>query len=120
MGGHGERSDAAGIQACGSCSCGVADVLKAGRAGTTPQSGLDRGEEKSLGQLELDRVSARKKPPDKDSELGRQCPLGLRVAGMDETDLAHSEKCCKGAQTVPFRAHGIWSTVPETRCPSKT
>ena len=55
--------------------------------------------ERSLGQLESDRVSARKKPPNKNGGLGRQCTPGLRMAGLDETAVATSEKRCKGPKT---------------------
>ena len=94
MGGFGARAHTAGVQVCGGCPpVGVAD--------TTPQSGLDWGEERGLGQLELDRVSARKKPPDKNWDLGRQYPPGLRLAGLDVPAMA-------------FRDRGVWNTVPES------
>ena len=66
MGGYGERAHTAGSQACGACPLsGATDVFKTGQTGTTPQNRLDWSEERCLGQLELDRVSGRKEPPDK-------------------------------------------------------
>ena len=68
IGGYGERAHTEGVQAYGGCPPSrVAEVFETGRTGATPQSGLDWCEERSLGQLEIDRVSARKKPPDKKS-----------------------------------------------------
>ena len=112
MGGYGERAHTAGSQACGACPLsGVTDVFETGQTGTTPQNGIDWSEERCLGQLELDRVSGRKEPPDKNGGLGR------RMAELDEGAMATSEKWYKGPQTVAFRARGVWNTVPDkTSC----
>ena len=114
-GGHGERTHTAGAQAFGDRRpFGVADVLEAGRTDTTPQNGLDWCEESSLGQPEFNRVPAKKKPPDKNRGWGRQCPPGLRLAWLDETAVATSEKWYKEPQTVALRTQEIQNTVPET------
>ena len=64
-----------------------------------PQNGSDRGKEGCIGQLEFDRVSARKMPPDKDRGLGRQCAPGLRTATMDEAAMATPDKWYRGRDT---------------------
>ena len=70
MGGYGERAHTAGEKAYGGCpSFGVADVFETKQTETSPRSGLDSGEEKGFGQLELDRVSARNKPLDINGSL---------------------------------------------------
>ena len=126
VGSDDKRGHKARVQDYGSCtSSAFADILETERTDTTPQSGpdrskergagrLDRGQERCFGQLELDRVSARKKPTDKDRSLGRQCSPGLRMAQMDEADMAKADKWYPWTQTVAFRAHGIWSAVPES------
>ena len=60
-----------------------------------------------FGQLKFDRWSARKKPSDKDRNLGRQCTPGLRVAELDGSTVAASEKWGKGRQIVAFRGPGV-------------
>ena len=42
------------------------------------------------------------------------CPPGLRLAGLDETAVATSEKWYKGPQTVAFRTQEIRNTVLES------
>ena len=76
MGGDGERAHGSGT--------GVAGVFETWRVDTTPQSGLDWGEERGPGQLEPGRVSAGEKPPDKNWGLGRHSPPGLRKAELDD------------------------------------
>ena len=64
-------------------------------------------EERGLGQLEFDRVSARKTTWQKRC-LGRQCSPGLRMT--DEAAVTISEQWYKGPQTVAFRTRGVFGT----------
>ena len=113
-----------GYKAYGSRSSpGIADVPETGRVRPVPQGGLDQGQEGGTGQLELDRVSARKRPPDQDGCLGRQCPPGLRIVKMDEGDMATAEKVVQ--TDTNCNPSGSWnlergSGKRQTRCPSRT
>ena len=82
VGGYGKSAYAAGSQAHGNrVTFGVSDVLETGKADERTQTRLDRGQGRCFGQLEFDRLSARKKPPDKDRNLGRSVFLDCEWLG---------------------------------------
>ena len=75
------------MQDYGNCtSSALADIFEPERSDTTPQRGPDRSKKRGTEQLELDRESARKKPPDEDRSLG------LRMAQMEEAAVAKARK----------------------------
>ena len=67
-----------------------------------------------LGSWSFLRLSTRKKPPDKNRNLGRQCTLGLLVPELDGSTVAASRKWSKGRQTVALGAPGIRNAIPRS------
>ena len=103
-----EPAHPASSQAHGSCTAfGASNALVAGTVGEPSQIQFDQSQERSLGQLEFDRLSPKIKPNDKSEQLGGQRTLGWRSVELDVTDMATADMRCEGRQDVDLQASGV-------------